>query len=254
MKLISWNVNGIRACLKSGFAQTFAALDADVLCLQETKAEAQQVDTALFLTEGYNAYWNSAQKKGYAGTAVFTRCQALDVSFGMGLDQHDKEGRVIHLEFPEFHMVNVYVPNSRRELLRLDYRMQWEDDFRAYVGALDQKKPVLVCGDLNVAHQEIDIARPGQNRHSAGFTDQERGKMTQLLGSGFVDTFRWFYPDRRDAYSWWSYMGGARGRNVGWRLDYWLASRRFATRLSGAGILQEIYGSDHCPVWVDIRL
>ena len=253
MKLISWNVNGIRACLKTNFAEAFAAFDADIVCLQETKAQAEQVDTALFLTEGYNAYWNSAQKKGYSGTAVFTRAEPLDVTFGMGIEEHDKEGRIITLKFPEFYVVNVYVPNSKRELERLDYRMVWEDAFRDYIAKLDAALPVLVCGDLNVAHEEIDIARPGPNRRSAGFTDEERGKMTQLLGSGFVDTFRWFYPGKTNAYSWWSYMGGARERNVGWRIDYWLASRRFAARLAGAGILPEVYGSDHCPVFLDIR-
>jgi len=253
MKLISWNVNGIRACLKTNFAEAFAAFDADIVCLQETKAEAEQVDTSLFLTEGYNAYWNSAQKKGYSGTAIFTRMEPLDVTFGMGIEEHDKEGRIITLKFPEFYVVNVYVPNSKRELERLEYRMEWEDAFRAYIAGLDAELPVLVCGDLNVAHEEIDIARPGPNRRSAGFTDEERGKMTQLLDAGLVDTFRWFYPDKTNAYSWWSYMGGARVRNVGWRIDYWLASRRFAARLAGAGILPEVYGSDHCPVWVEIR-
>jgi len=253
MKLISWNVNGIRACLKTGFAEKFEAFDADIVCLQETKAEAEQVDTTLFLTEGYNAYWNSAQKKGYSGTAVFTRIEPLEVTFGMGIEEHDKEGRIITLKFPEFYVVNVYVPNSKRELERLDYRMVWEDAFRDYIAELDKTLPVLVCGDMNVAHSEIDIARPGPNHRSAGFTDEERGKMTQFLDAGFVDTFRWFYPEKTDAYSWWSYMGGARERNVGWRIDYWLASRRFAARLAGAGILPEVHGSDHCPVLLDIR-
>jgi len=253
MKLISWNVNGIRACLKTGFADTFREFNADIVCLQETKAEAQQVDTTLFLTEGYNAYWNSAQRKGYAGTAVFSRCAPMDISFGLGIEEHDKEGRIINLEFPDFYLVNVYVPNSKRELLRLDYRMTWEDAFRDYICSLDRDKPVLVCGDLNVAHQEIDIARPGPNRRSAGFTDEERNKMTELLAAGFVDTFRWFYPERAHAYTWWSYMGGARERNVGWRIDYWLASRRFAPRIAAAGIMPEIRGSDHCPVFLDIR-
>ena len=253
MKLISWNVNGIRACLKTGFAEKFAAFDADIVCLQETKAEAEQVDASLFLTEGYHAYWNSAQKKGYSGTAIFTRVEPLEVTYGMGIEEHDKEGRIITLKFPEFYVVNVYVPNSKRELERLEYRMGWEDAFRAYIAGLDADLPVLICGDLNVAHTEIDIARPGPNRRSAGFTDEERGKMTQLLDAGFVDTFRWFYPEKTEAYSWWSYMGGARVRNVGWRIDYWLASRRFAARLAGAGILPEVHGSDHCPVWVEIR-
>jgi len=253
MKLISWNVNGIRACLKAGFAEAFAQFGADVVCLQETKAQAEQVETALFLTEGYDAYWNSAQKKGYAGTAVFTRRAPEDVTFGIGIPEHDQEGRVVTLEFGEFYLVNVYVPNSRDGLVRLGYRMEWEDAFRDYLCALDAKKPVLACGDMNVAHEEIDIARPGPNRRNAGFTDEERGKMTQLLAAGFVDTFRYFYPERKDAYSWWSYRGGARERNVGWRIDYWLASQRFAPRLAKADILCGVSGSDHCPVVLDIR-
>ena len=253
MKLISWNVNGIRACLKSGFAETFAQFDADIVCLQETKAEAEQVDTSLFLTEGYDAYWNSAQKKGYSGTAVFTRHKPEDVTFGLGISEHDQEGRVITLEYPEFTLVNVYTPNSRDGLVRLPYRMEWEDAFRAYLCGLDAQKPVLVCGDMNVAHEEIDIARPKTNHMNAGFTDAERGKMTELLAAGFVDTFRYFYPEKTDAYSWWSYRGGARDRNVGWRIDYWLASRCFAPRLAKAEILCDVYGADHCPVSLDIR-
>ena len=253
MKLVSWNVNGIRACLKAGFADRFASFDADIVCLQETKAEASQVDAALFLTEGCNAYWNSAKKKGYSGTAVFTRRAPMDVTFGMGSGEHDQEGRIICLEFPDFFLVNTYAPNSKRELLRLEYRMTWEDAFRDYLCSLDRHKPVLACGDLNVAHKEIDIARPGPNRRNAGFTDEERNKMTELLASGFIDTFRWFYPDKPQSYSWWSYMGTARERNVGWRIDYWLASRRFAPRLAAAGIMPEVFGSDHCPVWIDVR-
>ena len=253
MKLVSWNVNGIRACLKSGFAEAFAAFGADIVCLQETKAEAEQVDTSLFLPDGYDAYWSSAQKKGYAGTAVFTRVKPMDVTFGIGIPEHDQEGRVITLEFGEFYLVNVYVPNSRDGLVRLPYRMAWEDAFRAYLLGLDAKKPVLVCGDMNVAHEEIDIARPKTNHFNAGFTDQERAKMTALLAAGFVDTFRYFYPDRRDAYSWWSYRGGARDRNVGWRIDYWLASARFAPRLAKAEILCDVHGADHCPVSLDVR-
>jgi len=253
MKLISWNVNGIRACLKHGFNETFAAFDADIVCLQETKAQAEQVDTSLFLPEGHSAYWNSAQKKGYSGTAIFTRFAPVNASFGIGIEEHDQEGRVITLEFNDFYLVNVYVPNSRDGLVRLPYRMEWEDAFRAYLLALDAKKPVLVCGDMNVAHEEIDIARPKTNHMSAGFTDEERGKMTELLAAGFVDTFRYFYPDKRGAYSWWSYRGGARDRNVGWRIDYWLASRRFAPRLAKAEILHNVHGADHCPVSLDIR-
>ena len=253
MKLVSWNVNGIRACLKTHFVQAFRDFDADVICLQETKAEAAQVDTSLFLSEGYDAYWSSALKKGYSGTAVFTRVKPLDVSFGLGIEEHDKEGRVIALEFNDFYLVNVYTPNSQNELRRLGYRMTWEDAFRAYACALDKKKPVVVCGDLNVAHQEIDLARPGPNRRNAGFTDEERGKMTELLAAGFVDTFRYFYPDKPQAYSWWSYRAGARDRNVGWRIDYFLASKRLAPRLAGAGILCEVHGSDHCPVYLDVR-
>ena len=250
MKLISWNVNGIRASLRYGFAEAFAAFDADVVCLQETKAEAAQVD---FAPEGYDAYWCSAQKKGYSGTAVFTRVKPLDVSFGLGIEEHDKEGRVITLEFGDFYLVNVYTPNSRNELVRLDYRMAWEDAFRGFVCELDKRKPVVICGDLNVAHQEIDLARPGPNRRNAGFTDEERGKMTELLAAGFVDTFRYFYPEKAQAYSWWSYRAGARERNVGWRIDYFLASRRLAARLAKADILCDVHGSDHCPVMLDIR-
>ena len=253
MKLISWNVNGIRACLKWGFKDAFESFDADVVCLQETKAEASQVDASLFLPEGYSAYWNSARKKGYAGTAIFTRVEALDVSFGLGLEEHDQEGRVITLGFGEFYLVNVYTPNSRDGLVRLPYRMEWEDAFRAYLLKLDADKPVVVCGDMNVAHEEIDLARPGPNRMNAGFTDAERQKMTELLAAGFVDTFRYFYPGKADAYSWWSYRGGARDRNVGWRIDYFLASKRFTPRLARAGILQDVYGADHCPVSLEIR-
>ena len=253
MKLISWNVNGIRASLKWGFADAFQAFGADIICLQETKAEAAQVDTAAFLSGGWDAYWNSAQKKGYSGTAVFTRVAPQDISFGIGIPEHDTEGRVITLEFAAFYLVNVYVPNARHELVRLPYRMEWEDAFRTYLSKLDAKKPVIVCGDMNVAHQEIDIARPGPNRRRAGFTDEERGKMTELLAAGFVDTYRYFYPDTAHAYSWWSYRAGARERNVGWRIDYFLASRRLAPMLAGAGILCEVHGSDHCPVFLDVR-
>ncbi|MCL2532251.1 MAG: exodeoxyribonuclease III [Oscillospiraceae bacterium] len=250
MKLISWNVNGIRACLGRDFAEAFAAFDADIICLQEVKAEQAQVD---FAPPGYHVYWNAAQKKGYSGTAVFTRMQPLSACYGIGCADHDSEGRVITLEFADFFVVNVYTPNSRDGLVRLDYRMTWEDAFRAYVCALDKQKPVLICGDLNVAHREIDLARPGPNRRNPGFTDEERGKLSELLDAGFVDTFRTFYPEKPQAYSWWSYRAGARERNVGWRIDYWLCSQRFAPRLAGAGILTAVYGSDHCPVSLEVR-
>lgn len=250
MKLISWNVNGIRACLGRNFAESFAAFNADIICLQEVKAEQTQAD---FAPEGYHIVWNAAQKKGYSGTAIFTRFAPISASLGIGDALHDAEGRVITLEFADFFVVNVYTPNSRDGLVRLDYRMAWEDAFRAYVCTLDKLKPVLICGDLNVAHQEIDLARPGPNRRNPGFTDEERGKMTELLDVGFVDTFRTFYPDRTQAYSWWSYRAAARERNVGWRIDYWLCSQRFAPRLAGAAILTDVYGSDHCPVSLEVR-
>ncbi|MDR2753279.1 MAG: exodeoxyribonuclease III [Oscillospiraceae bacterium] len=250
MKLISWNVNGIRAGLKTGFADAFAAFEADIVCLQEVKAAREQVD---FAPEGYHVFWHPAEKKGYSGTAVFSRIAPTNASCGIGIAAHDREGRVITLEFDGFFLVNCYTPNARRELERLPYRMEWEDAFRAYLLGLDKRKPVLVCGDLNVAHEEIDIARPGPNRKTAGFTDEERGKMTELLAAGFIDTFRWFFPDQKGAYSWWSYMGGARERNVGWRIDYWLSSRRFAPMLAGTAILSEVYGSDHCPVVLEVR-
>ena len=248
MKLISWNVNGIRACLKWGFSDTFASFGADIVCLQETKAEAAQVDTSLFLPEGCNAYWNSAKKKGYSGTAIFTRVEPLDVSFGIGIEEHDQEGRVITLELQDFYLVNVYVPNSRDGLVRLPYRMTWEDDFRNFLHELDKKKAVIVCGDLNVAHQEIDIKNAKSNRRNAGFTDEERAKMTELLNSGFTDTFRYLYPDTKDAYTWWSYMGNARQKNVGWRIDYFLISEKDKTKIKDAMIMPETFGSDHCPI------
>jgi len=251
MKLISWNVNGLRACLGKGFLESVAGLGADIICLQETKMEKGQADIDL---PSYHEYWNSAQKKGYSGTAVFTREKPAAVAYGLDIPSHDEEGRVITLEFPRFYLVNVYTPNSKRELERLDYRMKWEDDFRAYLVSLAGTRPVIVCGDMNVAHQEIDIKNPGPNRRSAGFTDEERAKMTELLQSGFVDTFRTLYPDKRDAYSWWSYMGGARSRNVGWRLDYFLASTALIPLIGGAAIRDEIMGSDHCPVELEIDL
>ena len=246
MKCISWNVNGLRACAGKGFAEVFKALDADFFCLQETKMQAGQLDLSF---EGYQSYWNYAEKKGYSGTAIFTRHQPLSVSYGIGIEEHDHEGRGITLEMPDFDRVTVYTPNSQDGLRRLDYRMQWEDDFQAYLHRLDQHKPVVVCGDMNVAHQEIDLKNPKTNTRNAGFTDEERAKMTQLLGSGFVDTFRYLHPEEIQ-YSWWSYRFKAREKNVGWRIDYFLVSERLASRLQSASIHTEIMGSDHCPVEV----
>ena len=245
MKLISWNVNGIRACLGKGFAETFAALDADVFCLQETKMQAGQVELDL---TGYHQYWNYAEKKGYSGTALFTKREPVAVTNGIGIEEHDREGRVITAEFDDLFVVTVYTPNSQNELARLDYRMDWEDAFRAYLLALDARKPVVVCGDLNVAHQPIDLKHPAANRFSAGFSDEEREKMTRLLDSGFTDTFRFLHPDARDAYSWWSYRFHARESNAGWRIDYFLVSDRLRERIEDAAIFPEITGSDHCPV------
>jgi len=245
MKLASWNVNGLRACLGKGFMDAFSSIGADVFCIQETKMVQGQAEIDL---RGYQEYWNSAEKKGYSGTAVFTKIPTLSATYGMGIDEHDREGRIITLEFEDFHLVNVYVPNSRRELLRLDYRMCWEDDFRKYVCGLDAAKPVIICGDLNCAHREIDIKNPKSNERNAGFTWEERDKMTQLLDAGLTDFYRHFNPDKRDAYTWWSYMRGARERNVGWRIDYFLGSDRLTDRVADAAILPEIYGSDHCPV------
>lgn len=245
MKLISWNVNGLRAVVGKDFKETFARLDADFFCLQETKLQAGQIELDF---PGYTAYWNYAEKKGYSGTAIFTKHTPVFVTYGMGIEEHDHEGRIITLETEKFFLVTVYTPNSQDELKRLDYRMKWEDDFRAYLLSLDQKKPVIVCGDLNVAHQEIDLKNPKTNRRNAGFTDEEREKMTTLLQSGFVDTFRHFYPDLTDVYSWWSYRFKAREKNTGWRIDYFLASERIVPNLSGAKIHSDIFGSDHCPV------
>lgn len=245
MKLISWNVNGLRAVVGKDFKETFARLDADFFCLQETKLQAGQIELDF---PGYTAYWNYAEKKGYSGTAIFTKHTPVSVTYGMGIEEHDHEGRIITLETEKFFLVTVYTPNSQDELKRLDYRMKWEDDFRAYLLSLDQKKPVIVCGDLNVAHQEIDLKNPKANRRNAGFTDEEREKMTTLLQSGFVDTFRHFYPDLTDVYSWWSYRFKAREKNTGWRIDYFLASERIVPNLSGAKIHSDIFGSDHCPV------
>lgn len=250
MKLISWNVNGIRACCDKGFRDAFKQLDADFFCLQETKMQEGQLDLAF---DGYTSYWNYAEKKGYSGTAIFTKHQPLNVSYGLGIDEHDHEGRVITLEMENLYLVTVYTPNSQDGLKRLDYRMTWEDDFRKFLKSLDAKKPVLVCGDLNVAHKEIDLKNPKTNRMSAGFTDQEREKFQTLLDAGFIDTFRYFYPEQENIYSWWSYRFKAREKNAGWRIDYFLASERLADKLSGAKIHTEIFGSDHCPVEVTIN-
>ena len=248
MKLISWNVNGLRACEGKGFSEAFRALDADFFCLQETKMQEGQLDLAF---EGYDSYWNYADKKGYSGTAIFTRLKPLSVSYGIGIDIHDHEGRVITLEMPEFYLICVYVPNAQDGLKRLDYRMQWEDDFRAYLSGLSAKKGVIVCGDLNVAHNEIDLKNPSSNRHNAGFTDEERGKFNALLASGFTDSWRFLNPDTVK-YSWWSYRFHARENNAGWRIDYFLVSDSIKNRIAGAEIHNDIFGSDHCPVELDI--
>ena len=251
MKLISWNVNGLRACADKGFADAFKALDADFFCLQETKMQEGQLDLEF---EGYRSYWNYAEKKGYSGTAIYSRHEPMAVTYGLGIEEHDHEGRVITLEMPDFFLVTVYTPNSQDELRRLDYRMKWEDDFRNYLLALDAKKPVIVCGDMNVAHEEIDLRNPKTNRRNAGFTDEERHKMTVLLGSGFTDTFRFFYPDMANQYSWWSYRFHAREKNAGWRIDYFLTSKRLDEKLVGARIHSDIFGSDHCPVELTIEV
>ncbi|MBO4299135.1 MAG: exodeoxyribonuclease III [Clostridia bacterium] len=245
MKLISWNVNGLRACAAKGFFESAAALDADMIALQETKMQEGQFDGKL---EGYHAYFNYAEKKGYSGTALFSRVEPLNVSFGMGIEEHDREGRVITAEYEDFTLVVCYTPNSQRELARLDYRMRWEADFRQWLMALDEKKPVILCGDLNVAHQEIDLKNPASNHMNAGFTDQERAAFTELLSGGFIDSFRCLHPDETGAYSWWSYIGHARDRNTGWRIDYFVVSEKLRDRIAGAVIHNEIFGSDHCPV------
>ena len=249
MKLVSWNVNGLRACMGKGFGDFFAATDADILCVQETKMQQGQAEIDF---AGYEQYWNSAVKKGYSGTAVFSRIQPMGVSYGMGMEEHDQEGRIITLEFAEFQLVNVYTPNSQRGLTRLEYRMRWESDFRAYVGQLAGIKPVILCGDLNVAHKEIDIKNPAANKNNAGFTQGERDKLTELLQSGFTDSFRHLYPERREAYTWWSYMANARERNIGWRIDYFLVSGGIRPSIREAAILPEVQGSDHCPVTLEI--
>lgn len=245
MKLISWNVNGLRACMNKGFKDFMDSVDADIFCVQETKMQREQ---ATFVFDGYEEYWNSAEKKGYSGTAVFSKTKPLSVSYGLGIEEHDKEGRVITAEFQDFYLVNVYTPNAQRGLERLDYRMVWEDVFRRYVKELDEKKPVVICGDLNVAHNEIDLKNFKTNVGNAGFTYEERGKMTELLASGFVDSFRYLYPDKTGAYSWWSYMFKAREKNAGWRIDYFIVSKKLADRIEDAVIYPEVMGSDHCPV------
>ena len=250
MKLVSWNVNGLRACLGKGFLDFCAVADADIICLQETKMRPEQAE---FDLPGYHRYWNSADKAGYSGTAVFTRRQPLSVTYDFGIDEHRHEGRVITAEYPDFYLVCCYTPNSKDQLARLDYRMAWEDDIRDYLLDLDAKKPVVYCGDLNVAHQEIDIKNPGPNRRNPGFTDEERGKMTELLSAGFTDTFRWLYPEAAGAYSWWSYMYHAREKNAGWRIDYFIVSDRLRERIADSRIRPEVMGSDHCPIELELR-
>ena len=250
MKLISWNVNGLRACLGKGFLDFFHRADADVVCLQETKLQTHQIELEL---PGYHQYWNSAEKKGYSGTALFTRTEPLSVTCGIGMPEHDTEGRVITAEYEDFFLVCCYTPNAQRELTRLAYRMAWEDAFRAYLKGLDGKKPVILCGDLNVAHQDIDLKNFKSNRGNAGFTDEERGKMTELLSAGFTDTFRWLYPEAAGAYSWWSYMYHAREKNAGWRIDYFIVSDRLRERIADSRIRPEVMGSDHCPIELELR-
>lgn len=251
VKLVSWNVNGLRACIKKGFLNYFEEVNADMFCVQEIKLQEGQIDLDL---DGYYQYWNYAEKKGYSGTAIFTKKEPLSVKYGVGIEEHDKEGRVITLEYEDFYLVNVYTPNSQRELARLDYRMVWEDMFRNYLIELDSIKPVILCGDLNVAHKEIDLKNPSSNRKSAGFTDEERDKMTELLNSDFIDSFRYFYPDKEDAYTWWSYITRARERNAGWRIDYFIVSKQLEDKLVDAQIHSKVMGSDHCPVVLEIKL
>lgn len=250
MKLISWNVNGIRACVQKGFLDFFRDVDADIFCIQESKMQEGQLELDL---EGYHQYWNYAEKKGYSGTAIFTKEEPLSVQYGIGVEEHDHEGRVITLEFEDFYMVTVYTPNSQDELKRLEYRMQWETDFLAYLKKLEEKKGVIFCGDLNVAHKEIDLKNPKTNRRNPGFTDEERGKFSEVLEAGFIDTFRYFYPDMENIYSWWSYRFSARSKNVGWRIDYFCVSEGLKDRLEDAKILTDILGSDHCPVELDLK-
>ncbi len=250
MKLVSWNVNGLRAAMTKGFMDYFSEIDADIFALQEIKLSKGQIEMDI---PGYYEYWNYANKKGYSGTAIFTKIKPLNVSYGLGLEEHDTEGRVITLEFEDFHFVVVYTPNAKRKLERLDYRMIWEDEFRAFLNRLDEIKPVILCGDLNVAHKEIDLKNPSTNRRSAGFTDEERGRFTQLLESGFVDSFRHFYPDLEGAYTWWSYLTKARERNAGWRIDYFLVSEKIVENMKSAQIHSDIMGSDHCPVYLELK-
>ena len=251
MKLISWNVNGIRACLNKGFQDFFNKIDADVFCIQETKCQPDQIDLEF---DGYTSFWNSAEKKGYSGTAIFTKQKPISCTYGIGIEEHDKEGRVITLEYNNFYMVNIYTPNSKRELERLDYRQIWEDEIKKYLLNLCKAKPVIMCGDLNVAHKEIDLKNPNTNHHNAGFTDEERNKMSALLASGFTDSFRYLYPDKENCYSWWSYMGHAREKNVGWRIDYFIVSNDIKDKITEAKIHSDILGSDHCPIELDIDL
>ena len=250
MKLVSWNVNGIRACVQKGFSEFFKEIDADIFCIQESKLQAGQIELDF---EGYYQYWNYAEKKGYSGTAIFTKKEPLQVTYGIGIEEHDKEGRVITLEFEDFYIVTVYTPNSQNELARLPYRMVWEDEFRNFLKKLDETKPVIVCGDLNVAHKEIDLKNPKTNQMNAGFTIEERTKFSELLDAGFIDTFRYFYPDATDMYSWWSYRFKAREKNTGWRIDYFLASKSLESKLVDAKIHTQIMGSDHCPVELEIK-
>lgn len=250
MKLISWNVNGIRACVKKGFLDYFNEVDADIFCIQESKMQEGQLELDL---EGYHQYWNFAVKKGYSGTAIFTKKEPLSHTYGLDTEEHDQEGRVITLEFEDFYLVNVYTPNSQQKLARLDYRIQWDDDFRAHLKELEKTKPVIVCGDLNVAHTEIDLKNPKTNRKNAGFSDEERSKFTELLESGFIDTYRYFYPDQEGAYSWWSYRFNARANNAGWRIDYFCTSKALEKSLLGADIHSEVMGSDHCPVELTLK-
>ena len=251
MKFISWNVNGLRACVQKGFIEYFQGADADFFCLQETKLQEGQID---FAPEGYHCYWNYAVRKGYSGTAIFTKWEPLAVTYGIGIEEHDQEGRVITLEYPDFYMVTVYTPNSQNELARLDYRMKWEDDFRAYLKGLDEKKPVVMCGDLNVAHKEIDLKNPKTNRHNAGFTDEERGKFTEFLDAGFTDTFRYFHPEEPHQYTWWSFRANARNNNKGWRIDYCMVSPEVIPLLKDAYILPQVKHSDHCPAVVELKV
>ena len=252
MKLVSWNVNGLRAVLKKGFQDFFKDIDADIFCVQETKMQEGQAE--MDFAEGYHTYLNYAEKKGYSGTAVFTKKEPINVSYGIGIEEHDKEGRVITLEFEKFFLVNCYTPNSKRELERLDYRMTWEDAFREYLLKLNKKKPVILCGDLNVAHKEIDLKNPKTNRGNAGFTDEERQKMTELLDSGFTDSFRYLYPEKTDSYTWWSYFANSREKNIGWRIDYFIVSKSIKNTIQEAYIYDKILGSDHCPVGIDIEI